>query len=181
MKNILTAQRYSQAIVSGLDDKDINSILADVEIMSSSIKTEPELVDAVNSYLFPQDKRLEIALSMTLKLKNTELWKNLFGILIKKHRFNIVIDILQDLENKILDKKNQVKVELTIAHDLSEDVLDSISVTLKDILGKDVILDVKINPDILGGFVATTDSLLIDGSIKNNLVKLLKVKSKKKK
>ena len=60
-------------------------------------------------------------------------------------------------------------------------MLNSISEKLKDILGKDVILDVKINPEILGGFVATTNSLLIDGSIKNNLVKLLKVKSKKKK
>ena len=181
MKNILVAQRYSHAIISGFDDKEINSILADVEIMSSSIKTEPELVDAVNSYLFPANKRMEIALSMTQKLKNTELWKNLFGILIKKHRFNIVTDILQDLENKILDKKNQIKVGLTIAHDLPEDVLNSISEKLKNILEKDVILDVKINPEILGGFVATTNSLLIDGSIKNNLVKLLKVKSKKKK
>ena len=181
MKNILVAQRYSHAIISGLDDKDINSILADVEIMSSSIKTEPELVNAVNSYLFPTKKRLEIALSMTKKLKNTKLWKNLFRILIKKHRFNIVTEILQDLENKILDKKNKVKVSLIIAHDLPKDILDSISVTLKDILEKDVILNVKIDPEILGGFVATTDSLLIDGSIKNNLVKLLKVKSKKKK
>ena len=181
MKNILVAQRYSHAIISGLDDKEINSILVDVEIMSNSIKTEPKLVDAVNSYLFSANKRLEIALSMTQKSKNTELWENLFSILIKKHRFNIVTDILQDLENKILDKKNQVKVGLTIAHDLPGDVLDSISKTLKDILEKDVILDVKINPEILGGFVATTNSLLIDGSIKNNLVKLLKVKSKKKK
>ena len=181
MKNILVAQRYSHAIISGLDDKEINSILADVEMMSNSIKEEPKLVDAVNSYLFSANKRLEIALSMTQKLKNTELWENLFSILIKKHRFNIVTDILQDLENKILDKKNQVKVGLTIAHDLPKDVLDSISKKLKDILEKDVILDVKIDPEILGGFVATTDSLLIDGSIKNNLIKLLKVKSKKKK
>lgn len=181
MKNILVAQRYSHAIISGLSDKEINSILTDIESMSNSIKTEPKQINVVNSLLFPMNKRMEIAMDMTQKLKNTELWKNLFGILIKKHRFNIVTDILQDLENKILDKKNQIKVSLTIAHNLPEDVLNSISEKLKDILKKDVILDVKINPEILGGFVATTNSLLIDGSIKNNLVKLLKVKSKKKK
>ena len=181
MKNILVAQRYSQAIISGLDDKEIHSIFADVTRMSNSIKAEPELINMVNSYLFPMQKRMEIALSMTKKLKNTELWENLFSILIKKHRFNIVTEILHDLENKILDKKNQIRVRLTIAHDLPENVLNSISEKLKDLLGKDVILDVKINPEILGGFVATTNSLLIDGSIKNNLIKLLKVKSKKKK
>jgi len=181
VKNILVAQRYSHAIISGLDDKDINSILADVEIMSSSIKAEPELVNAVNSYLFPVKKRLEIALDMTQNLENTKLWKNLFGILLKKHRFNIITDVLLDLENEILEKKNLIKVGLTIAHELPKNVLDSISAKLKDILEKDVILEITINPEILGGFVAITDSLLIDGSIKNNLVKLLKVKSKKKK
>lgn len=181
MKNILVAQRYSHAIISGLDDKDINSILADVEIMSSSIKAEPELVNAVNSYLFPLKKRMEIALEMTQKLANIKLWENLFSILLKKHRFNIITDILLDLENEILEKKNLIKVGLTIAHELPKNVLDSISAKLKDILEKDVILETIINPEILGGFVATTDSLLIDGSIKNNLVKLLKVKSKKKK
>ena len=181
MKNILVAKRYSHAIISGLDDKEIKSILVDVEIMNSSIKTEPELIRAVNSYLFPANKRLEIALSMTQKLKNTELWKNLFSILIKKHRFNIITEILQDLENKILDKHNKIKVGLAIAHKLPENVINSISLKLKNILEKNVILETKIDPDILGGFVATTDSLLIDGSIKNNLVKLLKVKSIKKK
>lgn len=181
MKNILAAQRYSHAIIYDLDDKEINSILADIQIMNSSINAEPSLVNAVNSYLFPMNKRMEIALDMTQNLKNTNMWENLFGILIEKHRFNIITDILQDMENMILDKKNQIKVRLTIAHKLPENVLDSISIKLKDILEKDVILETKIDPGILGGFVATTDSLLIDGSIKNNLVKLLKVKSKKKK
>ncbi|MDA3812672.1 MAG: F0F1 ATP synthase subunit delta [Candidatus Cloacimonetes bacterium] len=181
MKNILVAQRYSQAIISGLDTKEINFVLADVEIMSNSLKTEQELVNAVNSYLFPLKKRLKIAMEMTQNLKYTRLWENLFSILLKKHRFNIITDILLDLENEIFEKKNLIKVGLTIAHELPKNVLDSISTQLTDILEKDIILEIKIDPEILGGFVATTDSLLIDGSIKNNLVKLIKVKLKKMK
>ena len=181
MKDILVAQRYSKAIMSDLKENEINSILADVELMSRSIQKEPKLVDFVNSYLYPIDKRLEIALELTRKLKNSKLWENLFSILIKKHRFNIISVILKDLENKIFSEKKQIKVKLVVAHELPKDVLDSISNKLKEILEKDVVLNINIEPEILGGFVATTDSLLIDGSIKNNLVKLLKVKSKKKK
>ncbi|MBT4332090.1 MAG: ATP synthase F1 subunit delta [Candidatus Cloacimonetes bacterium] len=181
MKDILVAQRYSKAIISDLKENEINSILADIELMSNSLQQEPELVNAVNSYLFPQNKRMEIAMEMTQKLANTKLWENLFSILIKKHRFNIIQVILKDLENKIFTMRNQIKVKLVVAHELPEKVLNSISDKLKKILEKDILLDIYIEPGILGGFVATTDSLLIDGSIKNNLVKLLKVKSKKKK
>ena len=181
MKDILVAQRYSKAIISDLTENEINSILADIELMSSSLQKEPELVNAVNSYLFPQNKRMEIAMAMTQKFANTALWENLFSILIKKHRFNIIKVILKDLEDKIFAKRNLIKVKLVVAHELPENVLNSISEKLEVILEKDVLLDINIEPEILGGFVATTNSLLIDGSIKNNLVKLLKVKSKKKK
>ena len=85
------------------------------------------------------------------------------------------------MENEILASKNQVKVELSVAHQLPDNLLDSISIELKKILEKDIILKTKIDPEILGGFVATTDSLIIDGSIKNHLIKLLKMKSKNRK
>jgi len=45
-------------------------------------------------------------------------------------------------------------------------------------LNKDIVLNLVINPEILGGFIAETDSLRIDGSIKNNLIKFVNMKSK---
>jgi F-type H+-transporting ATPase subunit delta len=181
VKNILAAQRYSHAIIYELTAKEINSILADIEIMSSTIKNESEFVNTVNSYLYPIDKRIELALEVSKRMTNKKIWNNLFNILIKKHRFNIIPAILIDLENEILASKNQVKVELSVAHQLPDNLLDSISIELKKILEKDIILKTKIDPEILGGFVATTDSLIIDGSIKNHLIKLLKMKSKNRK
>lgn len=178
MNDILVAKRYSQALMSGLNKNEIDSILMDIELMSRSLRKEPELADIINSYLFPLNKRMDIALGMTDKLVHTKIWENLFKILLIKHRFNIITVILKDLERKILKEKKQVKVNLIIAHKLQKSMLKVISEKLKDILHRDVILDVNIDPDILGGFIASTESLMIDGSIKNNLVKLLKIKSK---
>lgn len=180
MKDILAAQRYSKAIFSSLDEDNIDHILTDIELMSESLQKEPSLTKAVNSYLLPLEKRMNAAMEMAEKFKHSEIWKNLFTILIKKHRFNILLVILFDLENKILDAKNQIKVKLTVARKLQDPVMRSISEKLSSIVEKDIIIDLHIDPNILGGFVASTDSLLIDGSIKNNLVKLLTIKSKKK-
>lgn len=179
MNDILIAQRYSKAIFSSLDSKDIDPMLADTELMSDTLQKEPQLTKAVNSYLLPMDKRMKVALEIAENFTNSKIWKNLFKILIKKHRFNILTVILQDLEDRILEDKNQIKVKLTIARKLQEPILKTISEKLRSIIEKDIILKIDIDPVILGGFVATTESLLIDGSIKNNVVKLLTVNSKK--
>ncbi|MCF7857886.1 MAG: ATP synthase F1 subunit delta [Candidatus Cloacimonetes bacterium] len=177
MKGILAAKRYSQAIITDLDEKEIHSILSDVEILQSTLAKYPEILSILNSHLYTHDLRLEIVHEMSKNLKNSKLWENLFSILLKKHRFIILNLILQDMEKNILHIKNQIKIDMTIAHELSKKMLDSISKKIEDIVKKDVILNIKIDPDILGGFVARTDSMVIDGSIKNNLVKLLNVKS----
>ena len=52
---------------------------------------------------------------------------------------------------------------------------------IKNVLKKDVILDIEINPEIIGGFIAQTESLLIDGSVKNNLIRLTKIRLKNNK
>jgi len=177
--DILAAQRYSKAIFSILDSKNIDTILADIKLMRASLQEEVQLTKDINSYLLPLDKRMNIALEIADKFTNSDLWRNLFKILIKKHRFNILLVILADLENKILDDKNQIKVKLTVSRNLKKSVLENISEKLKSIINKDIILDVNIDPAILGGFIASTNSLLIDGSIKHNLVKLLTIKDKK--
>ena len=67
-----------------------------------------------------------------------------------------------------------IKVLLKIARQQSDEMIAKISVKISDILQKKIVLTVQIQPEIIGGFVAETESISIDGSIKNNLIKLIK-------
>ena len=176
MRNRLVAKRYADALLMNIDEKHFATFRQDINKLQQAFSENADYVKSINSPLFPLQKRLDLALDITHKLVNQALWNNLFEILVKKHRFNIIDDVLMELEEAILIKNNQKKVQLTIAHKHSEKVLENISKVIKDILKNDIELVVKIDPSIIGGFVAQTDSLLIDGSIKNNLLKLTKVK-----
>jgi F-type H+-transporting ATPase subunit delta len=176
VRNKLIAQRYAKAIILNMEDGVLDSLLEDINSLKVIFSQDPSLIKSFDSFLYPLKKREDLALSVANKLNNKNIWKNLFRILIKKHRFTIIPDILIDLEERILDSRNQIKVSLKIAHEQTDNVLNDIAERIKNILKKNVVLDIEIDPEIIGGFVAQTNSVLIDGSIKNNLVRLIRIK-----
>ena len=176
MRNKLIAQRYSKAVILNMEDGMLDSLFEDINSLKAIFFQDPSLIKSFDSFLYPLKKRIDLALNVADKLNNKNIWENLFRILIKKHRFTIILDILIDLEERILDSRNQIKVLLKIAHEQTDNILNDIVKVIKDILKKDVVLDIEIDPEIIGGFIAQTNSILIDGSIRNNLVRLIRIK-----
>jgi len=179
VKNKLIAQRYANAVIMNVNEDLYASIMDDVTILNQIFASSPESIKIIDSFLLSIPKRIELTKDITAKLKNKNIWKNLFEILIKKHRFSIILDILIEIEIFILHSRNQIKVVLKIAHSISNEILDKIKNKIVKILKKDIILNIKITPEIIGGFVAEAESIHIDGSIKNNLIKFIHIKSNK--
>ncbi len=179
MKNKLIAQRYANAVLMNINEDLYASVIDDVTILNQIFASSPESIKIIDSFLLSVPKRIELTKDITAKLKNTNIWKNLFEILIKKHRFSIILDILNEIEIFILHSRNQIKVVLKIAHSISNETLEKIKSKIIKILNKDIVLNIKITPEIIGGFVAEAESIHIDGSIKNNLIKFMNIKSNK--
>ena len=179
MKNKLIAQRYANAVIMNINEDLYASIMDDLTILIQIFTSSPESIKIIDSFLLSIPKRIELTKDITAKLRNTNIWKNLFEILIKKHRFSIILDILVEIEIFILHSRNQIKVVLKIAHSISNETLEKIKSKIVKILKKDIVLNIKIAPEIIGGFVAEAESIHIDGSIKNNLIKFMNIKLNK--
>jgi len=179
VKNKLVAQRYANAVIMNVNEDLYASLLDDVTILNQIFASSPESIKIIDSFLLSIPKRIELTKDITAKLKNANIWKNLFEILIKKHRFSIILDILKEIEIFILHSRNQIKVVLKIAHSISNETLEKIKSKIVKILKKDIVLNIQITPEIIGGFVAEAESIHIDGSIKNNLIKFINIKSNK--
>jgi len=177
VKNKLIANRYALAFIALAKVERFDDILLDIKTLREVIVLNPDNMRAISSALFPITKRLEIIKTVSVKL-NVDIWKNFLELIVKKHRFEIIGDILTEIELLIMEDRNQVVVNLTIARNHSDETMGKISKLLSDFLNKEIILNLKKDQSIIGGFVAETDTILIDGSIKNNLLKFVNVKNK---
>src|SRR3546814_12299731 len=65
--------------------------------------------------------------------------------------------------------RGETTAEGTSAHPLSDDQVAALKKNLKSRLGRDVAVDLTVEPAILGGLVVKIGSQMIDGSIRTKL------------
>ena len=66
--------------------------------------------------------------------------------------------------------RGEVTAEVTSAHPLSDAQVAALKAALKDKLGKDVTLQARVNPALLGGLVVKVGSRMIDTSLRTRLM-----------
>ncbi len=179
MRNNLIAQRYAKAVLKNVEHAKHGVLNEDIKGLQLIFTGNNDFARSLNSFLYPLKERLELTEKIAEKLNLKEVWGNLFRILIKKHRFNIISDIISRLEYYILAEHNKVKITLTLAFEHDEKMIDKIKKRVEEVLNCGIETTIVIDPSIIGGFVAETETMRVDGSIHNNLVKLVQSGSKR--
>jgi len=97
---------------------------------------------------------------------------HLICLLIRKGRIGYLDDIFKLYPKRYTERSGIRKGTLTLAYPLTDDCLSRLRSKLSDQFQKKIDFDIVNDPDILGGFVFTTDSEQVDASLKSRLHQL---------
>ncbi len=176
MRDIEVSGRYAKAFIELIAPEDHAKLLEDIRGLHEVLVKDPEIIRSVHMMILslPRKKKLVAALAENLNFH--ERWLSLFQLLVQKRRFSAILTILEHMEGIILDEKNQVIVKLSVAREHDEATMQKITKLLEDILKKKIEFKTRVRPELIAGFHAETSSLIIDGSVKNNLERFIKEK-----
>jgi len=91
------------------------------------------------------------------------------SILKQKEKLRLTKEILNELKKE--EKKRELI--LILARQFDKETVEKIKERLKEVFGKEKKIKIKIDEDIIGGFLAKNQNYLIDASLKGILRKLL--------
>ncbi len=80
--------------------------------------------------------------------------------------------IITAFRNMAARHRGEVTAEVTSAHRLTDDQVADLKAALKETLGKDVTLQTRVNPAILGGLIVRVGSRMIDTSLRTRLLSI---------
>ena len=96
--------------------------------------------------------------------------RNFLKVLSDNGREEILEEVLVRYEELVKEHLGRVEVEVTTAVELSEEELDRIRERLGRVLeGREVILQPRVDPDLLGGAVFRFGGRMVDGSVRGQL------------
>ncbi len=166
------AKRYTKAIFElALEKEILDQIEQDFVFLKNLFAESTEVAQYLASPLITEDKKIEM-LTEVIGKKVSDVTFNFLQLLASKRRLRILPAILENFRLMMLEHKNIVEGELISAVELEEKQVAEIKQHLEKMLGKNVQLLTRIQPDILGGFVVRVQDVVIDNSIRLQLSKL---------
>lgn len=97
---------------------------------------------------------------------------NFFKLITKNRRLFAVADIIKGFRALAAKDRGEVTAEVTSAVALNDAQVADLKSALKASVGKDVTLDARVDPGLLGGLVVKVGSRMIDSSLKTKLQNL---------
>lgn len=94
---------------------------------------------------------------------------NFLGVLADSRRLGQLPAILRAFRALLANHRGESTAEVTSAHPLDDAQVDALKQQLKTRLGRDVSVDLSVDPSLLGGLVVRIGSQMIDSSIKTRL------------
>ena len=160
---------YAEALFeAGRERDELEQVLEDLKDFVGALDKNEELRLFFYGGQIPErEKRRAIdALTEGMALST----RNFLKILSDNGREEILEEVLMRYEELVKEHLGRVEVEVTTAVEFSEEELGRISERLGRILeGREVILQTRVDPDLLGGAVFRFGGRMVDGSVRGQL------------
>jgi F-type H+-transporting ATPase subunit delta len=100
------------------------------------------------------------------------LVRNLFLLLLERRRFHQVRDVITVFRELALEDRGIAVARVETAVELTQQEEQLVRQRLASVIGKQVEVLTRVNPEIIGGIVAQVGDDLIDGSVRSQLAAL---------
>lgn len=166
------AKRYARAFFDLAQEKGSTDIVADdFAGIAKAIEKSPELDSFLKAPLISTEKRVE-ALKAMFESRINKLSLEFLLFLERKSRLDITQDTLIEFAELHDVLKNVQRVSITSAFEMDNAQIESIKKRLQEKLNKNIVAEVKIEPELIGGFKVKVGDQVNDLSVATQLSRL---------
>lgn len=167
------ADRYSAALFALAEEKAaFEAVESDLKALKAMLAESADLKRLVGSPVISRQDQGRAIVALAAKAGWQELTRNFLGLLAKNRRLFAVSGIIDAFLARLSAQRGEVTAQVTTAKALTAAQKKSLSAALKKAVGKEVALDVTVDPSLLGGLVAKVGSKMVDASLKTKLQQL---------
>lgn len=165
------AGRYAGALFElALEDKSVDAVRTDLDRFDALLSESADFLRLVRSPVYGADEQLK-ALSVILQRAGIGgLAANFLRVITTNRRMFAVRDMIRAYRALVARHRGEVSAQITVAEPLNDNNVNALKEALKNVTGgKDIDLDVKVDPAIIGGLIVKVGSRMVDSSLRTKL------------
>ena len=166
----MIARRYAKALLNLAENqKDLDNTGKHLNSITEVYKENLELRQVLSDTKVSSGIKLEILKDVLSKIKVSKLVDTFSRYLLAKRRIDFLPDIERAFNLLLQEKLGRIEANVTTASELPKDTVKKLVDAISSYSGKEIEVNVTIDPSIIGGIVTRIGSTVIDGSIQTYL------------
>lgn len=162
--------RYATALFDlARENKAIDSVAASLGSLKAALAESADFRALTTNPLLGRDDAARGAAAVAAHLRLDDLTSRFLGVLAQNRRLGQLAAVISAFSALAAAHRGETTAEVTSAHPLDEAQIAALKNKLKARVGRDVAIDLKVDPAILGGLVVKIGSRMIDSSIRTRL------------
>jgi F-type H+-transporting ATPase subunit delta len=164
------AGRYASALFDlARDERQIESVTASLDKVRQALADSREFKALTTSPLVSREDACKAVAAAADSMGLDPLTRRFMGVMAKNGRLSQIEAVIRTFARLAAHHRGETTAEVTSAFPLNDDQLAALKANLKARGDKDVAIDAKVDPSILGGIIVRLGSRMIDASIKTKL------------
>jgi F-type H+-transporting ATPase subunit delta len=164
------AGRYATALFElALEANSLDLIAGGLVKFDGLLAESADLMRLVRSPVFTADEQLKAIDAVLDRAGIGGLAAQFLKVVTANRRLFAVRDIIKAYRSMVAQHKGEASAAVTVAEALSAKHLSDIKAALHAVTGKDVSIDLNVDPSIIGGLVVRLGSRMIDSSLRSKL------------
>ncbi len=173
MKNLAVSRRYAKALILiGQEDGMAEQYNTELDFIVGLFNTQEDFEKALINPLFNKNDRKKVLEAVLAATDLSAIMKSFLILLFNKKRIGFLREIASYYKDLVDELKGVVKASIVSATELSSEAVDKIKEALSKKTGKNIVLNVEQDPNLIGGVVTRLGDLVLDGSVKTQLINM---------
>ena len=164
------AGRYATALFGlARDEKQIDAVIRSLDSLEAAMTESADFRMLVTSPLIGRASAGKAIRALTPTLGVDPITGKFLGVMANNGRLSELKAVIKAVRQLAAGHRGETSAEITSARPLDDEQVASLKAKLKARLGRDVAIDAKVDPNILGGIIIRHGSQMIDASIRTKL------------
>lgn len=164
------AGRYATALFDlAKEENAVDAVANDLDTISKALSESEDLRRLTKSPVFSSEDQTRAMGAVLDKLGIAGLTAKFVRLVAANRRLFALEAMIKGFRALAAADRGVTTAEVTVAEELTAGRRDELAQALKDITGKTVDFDVKVDPKILGGLIVRLGSRMVDASLKTKL------------
>lgn len=167
------AARYAKALVGIAEQRgSLDETGRELREVCESVLSNRELRRILENPRFPRAQRVALVEELLKASGSGDLVRGFLRLVVEKDRLAALPGIVAKYQDLADARRGRVRAQVRTAFEMDEPARERLRERLAEVTGREVLMEVECDPNLIGGLVCRVGSMLMDGSIRNQLKSL---------